>query len=90
MNAPLQCLLKTPYFDEYMDSVNLDLGRKDMLTYQLQDIHEKSRNSRDCVSMGNFKKRFDEKFPFFEGTAQHDAQEFLLLLLDKLSEEQPR
>jgi len=23
INAPLQCLLKTPYFNEYLDSVNL-------------------------------------------------------------------
>jgi len=43
INAPLQCLLKTPYFDEYLDSVNLNKYRKDMLTYQLQQVHEKSK-----------------------------------------------
>lgn len=45
-----------------------------MLIYQLQLIYEQSKKSRDCVNMDMFKKKFDEHFPFFEGSAQHDAQ----------------
>lgn len=45
-----------------------------MITYQLQSIYEQSKQSRDCVGMTVFKKKFDYHFPFFEGSAQHDAQ----------------
>jgi ubiquitin C-terminal hydrolase len=59
MCAPLQCLLRTPYFGDFLESFDFNKSNKNLLTYQLYDIYEQSKKSRDCIYMKDFKKKID-------------------------------
>jgi hypothetical protein len=74
MNSVIQCLIRIPYFSDYLEAFDYGNNKKDFLTYQIHEIALKSRASRDCIDMSRFKKKFDEFFSYFEGHAQHDAQ----------------
>eukprot|EP00918_Siedleckia_nematoides_P076151 GHVU01166548.1.p1 GENE.GHVU01166548.1~~GHVU01166548.1.p1 ORF type:complete len:365 (+),score=36.15 GHVU01166548.1:391-1485(+) len=101
MNAVLQCLSHTErlaeYFvtDEYKHDIKKNnklnakkFGTKGELTEQLSILLKSlwSCKYKSCVS-SEFKSVVGKYGSQYRGTSQHDAQEFLLWLLDKIHED---
>ena len=91
LNAVLQCVIRTPAFGGYLESEDFDRnkqGNDPLLLTEIAKIHKSSKEIDETgIDMKPFKSLFDKYCPFFEGNAQHDAQEFLISLLARISEE---
>ena len=84
MNSIMQCLVATPVLDNFLQEFPFDEDRQP-IGYGLSCI-AKSLLSNEKASPSLFKKLIDMHMPLFSGYDQHDAQEFLNLLLDKITE----
>ncbi|XP_055926953.1 ubiquitin carboxyl-terminal hydrolase 31-like [Argiope bruennichi] len=101
MNAVIQCLSNTDMFAEYfvMDHFKIDLlrrnkthskryGTRGEVTEQLAAL---LKSLWSCQYYGNISNKFKHSVAKYgnqyEGNEQHDAQEFLLWLLDKVHED---
>ena len=82
-------MIRTPAFGRYLESINFEKNKKQedpLLLSEIANIHRASKYiDQNGIDMRPFKSLFDKYCPFFEVNAQHDAQEFLISLLARLS-----
>jgi ubiquitin carboxyl-terminal hydrolase 8 len=70
-----------------LDPNDIENEAKASLTYKLKKTLECMWKSNCVVSPITFKKGVDEQLDMFNGMFQHDSQEFLSYLIDKIHEE---
>ncbi|GIY20391.1 ubiquitin carboxyl-terminal hydrolase 31 [Caerostris darwini] len=101
MNAVIQCLSNTDMFAEYfvMNHFQRDLARgnkahskrygtRGEVTQQLGSLLKSLWSCQYNANISNkFKQSVAKYGPQYEGSEQHDAQEFLLWLMDKVHED---
>ncbi|OMJ82294.1 hypothetical protein SteCoe_17075 [Stentor coeruleus] len=94
MNSSLQCLFNIRAFQRYfLKTINIEeLKAQELPEFEvIQTLTELINNvwNEDSpqASPMDFWDAFRKSCPFFKGMAQHDSQEFLRILLDKLHEE---
>jgi ubiquitin carboxyl-terminal hydrolase 31 len=89
MNAVIQCVIRTPFFGSYLEQENFaDAHGDQLLVEEIARIYIKSKtNSHASINTKPFKRLFEKHCPYFEGNSQHDSQEFLICLLERLMEE---
>ncbi|XP_048519640.1 ubiquitin carboxyl-terminal hydrolase 31 isoform X2 [Dendroctonus ponderosae] len=101
INAVLQCISHTDILAEYfvLDKYKLDLARRNKLnskkfgtkgevTEQLAKILKALWACQYCPELStSFKQVLEKHGSQYKGNQQHDAQEFLLWLLDKVHED---
>lgn len=88
MNSILQCLGSTKLLKEYLinKSYIKDINQDGKLISAFGNLISKlwSSSSSSAVDVSSFKDIFQRLAPQFAGYEQHDAQEFLRFLIDKL------
>ena len=100
MNAVLQCLSNTDHLAEYFvtDQFHHDLNTNGKIARRFGtsgDVTEQLALLLKCLWNGQYDPRVTSKFKEvigrhaeqYQGTSQHDAQEFLLWLLDSVHED---
>lgn len=95
MNSGLQCLMHEPScFNFFADSKNTLSGsgsrgfNEKALTLEFNDLFRQYWGSiTNEIAPEKFKDRLGKTYTQFEGYYQHDGQEFLALVLDRLHEE---
>jgi ubiquitin C-terminal hydrolase len=85
MNSIIQCLVATPVLEDFLLDYSFS-EKKEPIGFGLSSMAKALlRNERPAPHQ--FKKMIDVHLPLFSGYDQHDAQEFLNVLLDKLNDE---
>lgn len=86
MNSILQCLSCTKLLKEYVMSRSYakDINQEGKLINAFSNLITKIWSSSSAVDVSMFKDIFQRLAPQFAGYEQHDAQEFLRFLVDKL------
>ncbi len=86
MNSILQCLNSTKLFKEYilLKTYTKDVHQDGKLINTLHNLLSKMWSQSGAVDVSAFKDVFQRLAPQFAGYEQHDAQEFLRFLVDKL------
>jgi len=91
MNSILQCVMASPYLHEYFrGQFKTDKHlRKSKLADAYRALIEKVRGSGNMatVTPSDLKREISRTVSQFNGYAQHDAQEFLHFLLDRMHDE---
>jgi ubiquitin C-terminal hydrolase len=83
INSILQCLVATPVLQDFLKNYAFS-EKKEPIGYALSSVAKALLNN-ERPSPQQFKKMIDLHLPQFSGFDQHDAQEFLNALLDKLN-----
>ena len=81
----MQSLIATPVLEQYLSENEFDRDKQPIL-YAISEVSKKLVANQK-VSPSELKKKIDVHMQMFSGYNQHDAQEFLNLLLDKVNEE---
>lgn len=81
----MQSLIATPVLEQYLSGNEFDSDKQPIL-YAISEVSKKLVANQK-VSPSELKKKIDVHMQMFSGYNQHDAQEFLNLLLDKVNEE---
>jgi hypothetical protein len=85
INASLQCLLNCEHLREHLLAEHW-ANEQHSITRELRVLaRDQERNM--FSDMAHFKKAVSRRFGVFEGTDQHDSQEFLTILLNTLANE---
>ncbi|CAK76136.1 unnamed protein product (macronuclear) [Paramecium tetraurelia] len=93
INTVLQCLINTPVFDDYLykQAFKSEIQKNSKFTYLIEELSKVAIRLKDqkdkAFAPEQFKKAIDHNLPSFSGFEQHDAQEFLNMLLDTMSDE---
>ncbi|CCM01085.1 uncharacterized protein FIBRA_03133 [Fibroporia radiculosa] len=96
MNSTIQCLSATVPFARFFtegrwkSAINMinPMGTKGNLAQAFANILQDLQQSESqCLSPGAFRRSLCRHAPQFDGTEQHDSQEFLHFLLDGLHED---
>ena len=92
MNAILQCFVHTPlirnYFISGLFKNHIEKGKGETLANAMAKfVTDYELNNEPLSSLRNIKDAIDKYIPQFQGYNQHDAQEFLAMLIDKLTAE---
>ncbi|MDR3547953.1 MAG: ubiquitin carboxyl-terminal hydrolase family protein [Candidatus Pacebacteria bacterium] len=97
MNAILQCVTHTPLLRNYYTSglyqahVNKKVATTGILSEVVADFFREYEHANDPIdSLRKIKNAIGKYIPQFQGYDQHDAQEFLAMMLDKLITELTR
>ena len=85
INSIIQSLIATPILDKYLESTDFSEKTQPLL-YAISAVGKRLLNNQRTEPDG-LKKAIDLHLEVFSGYDQHDAQEFLNLLLDKISGE---
>ena len=89
MNSCLQCLAHTPIFSS--DFLDIEPRQRSGDTADaFADVMENLRGNDGAFSPALFKSTMSRVAPYFRGRGQHDAHEFLRVLLDALHEDTNR
>lgn len=94
MNAILQCIAHTPLLNNYFRSgiyqyhVNREKkNSQEVFADVLAEFIKEYSENEATSSLKTLKSAIGKYIPQFQGYDQHDAQEFMAMLLDKLNEE---
>jgi ubiquitin C-terminal hydrolase len=93
MNAILQCLIHTPlvksYFisDLYRNHIKKKKNEETLADIISEFAREYERANYPAKILWKIKSAIEKYVPHFQGYDQHDAQEFLGMLIDKLNDE---
>lgn len=93
MNAILQCLMHTPLVSSYFTSglyknhINKKKGEETLAEIISEFACEYEKANYPAKLLWKIKSAIEKFVPHFQGYDQHDAQEFLSMLIDRLNDE---
>mmetsp|Transcript_46284 Transcript_46284/g.88313 ORF Transcript_46284/g.88313 Transcript_46284/m.88313 type:complete len:1007 (+) Transcript_46284:240-3260(+) len=90
MNSALQCLRHTPHLKDLLLHTDMStIGREMRISKSMADLMLDMQKTGDnaYISPDEFQTAVSETIPFFAGDDQHDAQEFLRMLMDQLHDD---